>query len=451
MVMASKQFKRSSKRKNNKQKQNKSKKKRINRNSKKRINKNSKKRTKKNKLQKGGVLIDHQKDQILEEELTRYVFFDNDMENIKGIEEIENLTTVRVKEMEIQYGNYKLWQAQELEKLWQAQELEKFRAYLEANKENNKIYEIILENKNDVKVSQLYSYYDVNNSLTPDTLARIKDNVSRGQKYVFFWDWDRTLSMEEGFIAIHTPPLSESDFKYSEIFNQYHLYPEFDQYLKKYINDIHNKNTGVNKVMGLSPYSMEDGDFVKYLFGGEKRISALVELLKLPNIIHCIISNSAAFDLFNKINEKRKNVENILLVRSFFNDMGLSLEDQSRILILHCGSKTKDTTGYNKQSIINKAMEHIEKKKPIIIDTDISNLKLLMHHRINQIIKFMNKDDEPVGRTLSAPAGIPTFDEFNNNNLPRRTQSGPSTLTFDSIQSHSEDDDDDEDVQRIPT
>jgi hypothetical protein len=307
-----------------------------------------KKRTKKN-VMKGGILIDHHIDDKKGiDKLTKYMFFDNDKTNIKGIEGIEDLTIINVNES-----------------MTEQQKLDGFIEYVKTHREDNGIYNTIaerLDNKDmeartkyEELVKVLYKYYDVSNSLTPDILNDIKSKVSIDKKYVFFWDWDRTLSMEEGFLAMKNPQLLVSDYKEAEISNNYDIKIkelDIENYLHTYIEERHNKK--VHSAMGFPEleHGLKDGDYVKYLFGGTARIHALVELFKLPNIIHCVISNSISFNLFDQ-----KGKENILLVRAFFNDMGLNVSDQGRILILHCGSKTQKPTGYNKQSFITKAID----------------------------------------------------------------------------------------------
>lgn len=157
------------------------------------------------------------------------------------------------------------------------------------------------------KLEKVYEVFDPMNSLNVDAIDTIISTKIKPDKfYIFFWDWDRTFTIEEGlpavtnklFLSKHMSyKTTLNNFKINEINNTHYKMENgtfndlLDTYLKYFIS----------KIQGLYPIGdkFNIDDYVTYLLGGSDRMTALSKLFTLDNVKHCFVSNNELFDPYS--------------------------------------------------------------------------------------------------------------------------------------------------------
>lgn len=364
--------------------------------------------------------------------LTTYVFFDdNQPENLTNLKDIgvtHELPRVnvahknrnKIKNQSSKIDRLSFYKVNSLEHNRVSREqIQEYWNSKEADKENP-IIKLALEKydtktrirlpsgiSREFKISSAFSEFDPLNSLTPEFIETIIEQIDPKKRYVFFWDWDRTITLEEGLwpytdkqYGIFGNPESRNKFLRNEISNNHDdtLYTLLDKSVEKFPELVRNwmtKNTS-----GIFTFRQ----YVDFLLGGKSRVEALAKLFKQPNVKHCIISNNKSFYLYDPLSC-------ILLTRAIFKSIGLTLEENNNILMIHTGQKALRYNGITKQNFIEKVTS-----RELIPPKPISNLSTLTDHRINQLINFISEGIKERAlnlnaprRTVSAPAPAPIY------------------------------------------
>lgn len=338
--------------------------------------------------------------------LKNFIFLDNEETNFYGIND-DKVTCIKVADK----GD---------KKIPTKQYDENFDKYWTNTGDNNQI----VKNVPDVSKLTTFAYFDTHNSLTTDELNTLYTKLKSGGKRICLWDWDRTISMEEGFQAHPTINFTYSKgnpittFTTNEVINNYNEVKNLSVILDDYMNQMHINNQRIWEATYKLKAAIKPKQYTNYLLGGEARVTIFSLIFSLENVKHCVISNNPAFNLFNDFNHK------ILFIRAIFNEMGLTSKLNNNILLLHCGLQAKASGGYTKPEFVNNL---ISDKHDILVPEIINTLKELSDYRIHQLKCFLeNKPPNPVKKI--------DYEEIKTSQLPLpRSRSEPaSSLTRDS-------------------
>lgn len=339
--------------------------------------------------------------------LMQCVFLDNESKNFKRINDT-NVTCIKVTDKGQSSGAYD----------------KRFDDYWTNTGDNNQIVENVPA---DIK-QKTFAYFDTHNSLTTVELEKLYTKLESGGKRICLWDWDRTISMEEGFQAHPTTTytsLSDTLYEYTpfinnEIYNKHNEVENLNDIFFDYMDYMHNGDTDIYEGIYRLNDPINQKEYTNYLLGGKDRVAILKKIFSLENVKHCVISNNPSFDLTNKKNNK------LLLIRAIFYEMGLNSEQNNNILLLHCGSKAVVNDGYTKPQFVNLVSSDLETQ--LIKPDEINNLRDLSDYRIYQLLSFLrNKETtQPQLRTSSSP---PKPSE-REPRPPTRSSSAPSKLSL---------------------
>lgn len=343
-------------------------------------NKLNYRKTKKNKTynskynKKGGLILSKIEEvNVKSYTLHQCVFLDNESKNFININ--DNVTCIKVADKgdkRHSSGKYD----------------EKFDDYWDDTGDKNKIVtNVPVEDK-----ETIFDHFDTNNSLTTDALGKLKSKLESSGKHICLWDWDRTISMEEGFRALPSiyftsdnKGYNTEDFTINEAISNYNNNKTLPVILTQYMSKNHINNSRIWKATYKLQNPIEQKEYTNYLLGGKDRVAILKEIFSLDNVKHCVISNNPSFNLFDDYNNK------LLLIRAIFNEMGLNSEQNNNILLLHCGSRAKDIGGYTKPEFVNNL---VSDKHVILVPEKINTLIALSNYRIHQLRCFLN-DEQP--------------------------------------------------------
>jgi hypothetical protein len=344
--------------------------------SKKKVKKNGKNGKNYNILTGGGIVNVINTSTFSElNDKVEFIFLDNENKNFIGINNIDG----KILLLKIEDSVPPFYNSKEFANYW----LDK------------KLNQIVNEVKPNNAINA-FQAFDSKNSLTSECLNRFYEKLkseSSKRKIVCFWDWDRTITMEEGLLGLKSNvffldyiakllKFNVKKFQKLEITNTYDT-GYLDVILYKYMSNYHNKNRGIYGAYTLSN-EIETGQFTEYLLGGKDRMQSLKRIFELDNVLHCIISNNNGFNIYD---EKNK----ILLIRGIFHEMGLNSETVNKILLLHCGNNAESSGGYNKSDFINFVNLN---KNALFASNAVSNLKTLSNYRIYQINKFLKSTSD---------------------------------------------------------
>ena len=347
---------------------------------------------------KGGFKLYPSSEEISEELVLKdHIYLDNDASNFDDITS-DIVTLIKIEDKR----EYNIFNS-EFNKYWEG-------------KDN----QIVQAHTNPIDRATVFAYFDPINSLTSEMLDILFYKLyKQRKKYICLWDWDRTISMEEGlagtankYCEVCEPyQYTKKLFQFNETYNSHDTVVDLDVFLGNYMNVMHNQNEGIYNGLFKMKTPITQGQYTEYLLGGKTRVAKLRNIFSLDNVKHCIISNSAAFNLLDD------NKNNTMLVRGIFHEMGLSKQANNNILLLHSGSTANRSGGYTKAQFINMLTSPGEVKIPV----SITKLKELSDYRLYQLKCFLN-DIVP-----EKPASPPDeYREHTDNSSLRRTKSAPS-------------------------
>jgi hypothetical protein len=341
------------------------------------------------------------------------VFLDNESKNFKKINDT-NVTCIKVTDKGDKGHSSGAYD-------------ERFDDYWE-----NKYNQIVENVPADIKKST-FAYFDTNNSLTTENLKALKLKLESGGKRICLWDWDRTISMEEGFQAHPTttytslldPMYEHTPFINNEIYNKHNEVDNLNNIFIDYMDYMHNEDPDIYNGVYKLDNPIDSPEYTNYLLGGKDRVAILKEIFSLENVKHCVISNNSSFNLFD---DDDNNNNKLLLIRAIFYEMGLNSEQNNNILLLHCGSKAVVNGGYTKPDFVNLVSDSETK---LINPDEINNLRDLSDYRIYQLLSFLRNDRKPLQqpppRTMSEPVkpSGPVSEHV------KRSHSAPSKLSVE--------------------
>ena len=294
-------------------------------------------------------------------------YFDNDVDNFRGLTLNKYITSYAV-------GTHKTGRPN--------LSLSDFANYWKNNKSKIADYYI----KNNVN-PRIYDRVDILNDLMVDKLQSLYYHLLEGGHRIIFWDWDRTLTIQEGNISFadnyywqHTDVrqvISYNNFiNINNTPNPANYTATFQKLMETYNQTFGHEQ--IEKVIDIDDpdFDFEPRDLAVYYFGGEERAKWIAKIFNLDNINHIVISNNRSFD-------ENINYSRMLYIRGMLHNIGVTVINNMNINLVYSGYRAVEYGGFTKPDCIYQFMNPLENY------VDMEN-HYMVAQETNQLIQYAN-------------------------------------------------------------